>query len=160
MIRTAIISICVVACTMTLVGWGLTYNKALLLFSYFPSPPLSYGGVGCNITDSSVQFFCRKRSDSVSPTIEHSWGGFAFKDEIQTPVTNRVTVNMRNTVITAPTWAIAVLFGLYPAIAFIRGPMRRWRRCRKGHCSHCGYDLTGNVSGVCSECNSPVILDR
>jgi hypothetical protein len=23
---------------------------------------------------------------------------------------------------------------------------------RPGHCPHCGYDLTGNVSGVCPEC--------
>ena len=30
-----------------------------------------------------------------------------------------------------------------------------WRRDRKqppGHCWKCGYDLTGNVTGVCSEC--------
>jgi hypothetical protein len=24
------------------------------------------------------------------------------------------------------------------------------------HCSHCGYNLTGNVSGVCPECSTPV----
>ena len=28
-----------------------------------------------------------------------------------------------------------------------------WKdRTRKGHCRSCGYDLTGNVSGVCPEC--------
>ena len=30
-----------------------------------------------------------------------------------------------------------------------------WRRDRRhppGHCRKCGYDLTGNVTGVCSEC--------
>ena len=26
----------------------------------------------------------------------------------------------------------------------------------RGHCQTCGYDLTGNVTGVCSECGSPV----
>lgn len=25
-----------------------------------------------------------------------------------------------------------------------------------GHCQKCGYDLTGNVSGVCPECGTPV----
>ena len=25
-----------------------------------------------------------------------------------------------------------------------------------GHCQRCGYDLTGNVSGVCSECGTPI----
>ena len=32
-----------------------------------------------------------------------------------------------------------------------------WRRDRKippGHCQSCGYDLTGNTTGVCSECGT------
>jgi len=33
----------------------------------------------------------------------------------------------------------------------------RWRRFRIiGRCSRCGYDLTGNTSGLCSECGLPV----
>jgi hypothetical protein len=28
----------------------------------------------------------------------------------------------------------------------------RAERRAKGHCLHCGYDLTGNVSGACPEC--------
>ncbi len=30
------------------------------------------------------------------------------------------------------------------------------RRHPPGHCQKCGYDLTGNVSGVCSECGEPI----
>ena len=30
------------------------------------------------------------------------------------------------------------------------------RFARKGHCRKCGYDLTGNVTGVCSECGTKV----
>lgn len=44
----------------------------------------------------------------------------------------------------------------YPALAFIRGPVRRWRRRKKGLCVKCGYDLTGNVSGVCPECGTRI----
>ena len=29
------------------------------------------------------------------------------------------------------------------------------RRIPPGHCLRCGYDLTGNTSGVCSECGAP-----
>lgn len=29
------------------------------------------------------------------------------------------------------------------------------RRYLRGHCPECGYDLTGNVSGVCPECGEP-----
>jgi len=50
-----------------------------------------------------------------------------------------------------------LVLGAYPAFAFIRGPMRRWRRRRKGLCLKCGYDLTGNESGVCPECGSVVL---
>jgi len=30
------------------------------------------------------------------------------------------------------------------------------RRIESGHCKKCGYDLTGNVSGVCPECGTPI----
>ncbi len=30
------------------------------------------------------------------------------------------------------------------------------RRVRPGHCGRCGYDLTGNISGVCPECGAAV----
>jgi predicted amidophosphoribosyltransferase len=31
----------------------------------------------------------------------------------------------------------------------------RDRRIPPGHCQNCGYDLTGNVSGICPECGQP-----
>jgi hypothetical protein len=31
----------------------------------------------------------------------------------------------------------------------------RDRRVAAGHCPRCGYNLTGNVSGVCPECGTP-----
>jgi len=51
-----------------------------------------------------------------------------------------------------PIWLLFILFSIYPTIAFISGPLRRYRRRRKGLCIHCGYNLTGNTTGVCSEC--------
>ena len=58
--------------------------------------------------------------------------------------------------ISTPLWLAASLFAAYPAIAFIRGPLRRWRRRRRGECQNCGYNLTGNVTGVCSECGTKI----
>ncbi len=49
-------------------------------------------------------------------------------------------------------WVIACLLAAYPAVTFIRGPLRRRHRRKRGLCAGCGYDLTGNVSGVCPEC--------
>ena len=53
---------------------------------------------------------------------------------------------------TVQLWLLLVLFGAYPVTAFIRGPLRRWRRRKRGLCIRCGYNLEGNVSGVCSDC--------
>ncbi len=35
--------------------------------------------------------------------------------------------------------------------------LRHRRRIPPGHCQQCGYDLTGNESGVCPECGRPVV---
>ncbi len=57
---------------------------------------------------------------------------------------------------------LALLFSLYPAALFIRGSLRRYRRRRlslrglRGLCLRCGYDLEGNVSGVCPECGTEI----
>ena len=64
------------------------------------------------------------------------------------------------------TWATAVYGGLAAVwLGAAVGPFgRRWWRGRLGQrrvldnlCPHCGYDLTGNVSGVCPECGDPWI---
>ena len=49
-----------------------------------------------------------------------------------------------------PLWALVMLFSAYPVVA-LRGNRARLRRRRRvrGLCEECGYDLTGNVSGVC-----------
>ncbi len=52
----------------------------------------------------------------------------------------------------APLWAAIPATAFLPLLVFVRGPLRRKRRRRRGLCVGCGYDLRGNVSGVCSEC--------
>lgn len=49
---------------------------------------------------------------------------------------------------------IILLLAAYPLGALIRGPVRRRRRRRRGLCVKCGYNLTGNTSGVCPECGT------
>ena len=55
-----------------------------------------------------------------------------------------------------PAWIVILLSATYPIIAFIRGPLRRRRRRKRGLCPTCGYNLTGNVTGVCPECAAKV----
>lgn len=62
-------------------------------------------------------------------------------------------------------WLVLAVTGALPAVAVARQGLRarRWlaaRRARhraaRGTCPRCGYDLTGNVSGVCPECGTKV----
>lgn len=46
-----------------------------------------------------------------------------------------------------PVWLAIPAIAVPTAILWYRG-----RRPPKGHCRKCGYNLTGNVSGVCPEC--------
>ena len=55
-----------------------------------------------------------------------------------------------------PLWLVFVLFATCPTIVFIRGPLRRWRRRKRGECVACGHNLTGSVSGVCPECGGVI----
>ena len=51
-----------------------------------------------------------------------------------------------------PLWALLLISTVPTLLA--------WRKLRReyppGHCEKCGYDLTGNVTGRCSECGESV----
>ncbi len=52
-----------------------------------------------------------------------------------------------------PAWAVVAGFWLPPAARAAWWVAGRRRACRRrGLCAACGYDLRGNVSGVCPEC--------
>ena len=57
-----------------------------------------------------------------------------------------------------PYWSIALLVSL-PAFGLAPGEIRERRRRRRMQarlCVKCGYDLTGNESGVCPECGEAI----
>ena len=56
-------------------------------------------------------------------------------------------------------WAMAAYVGV-PGLLYVARnvvPRKRARRLERGLCADCGYDLTGNVSGVCPECGGVVV---
>jgi hypothetical protein len=57
-----------------------------------------------------------------------------------------------------PDWFLFLTAGIVPfRLAFwFRAWRRMHRRRRLGLCLQCGYDLTGNISGICSECGKPI----
>lgn len=67
------------------------------------------------------------------------------------PIAYRLIVHVRS-------WVLALLAAVVWPL-FLRGCIRKRRRrlrARQGRCASCGYDLTGNESGVCPECGQPV----
>ena len=59
------------------------------------------------------------------------------------------------TVRSYPTWMFLVATLIPTALAW-----RRLRRPVPGHCRKCGYNLTGNVTGKCSECGTTFETDQ
>jgi hypothetical protein len=54
-------------------------------------------------------------------------------------------------------WVFPVDFAILPTIWLINWGFRRVRRpVQPGVCRKCGYNLTGNVSGVCPECGTVI----
>lgn len=51
-----------------------------------------------------------------------------------------------------PLWIPLLLLTLFAGLRV------RWRPVPPGHCTHCGYSLIGNTSGVCPECGTAVDL--
>jgi hypothetical protein len=49
-------------------------------------------------------------------------------------------------------WLPVIALATYPVIVFIRGPLRRRRRRRRGLCRNCGYNLRGLTEARCPEC--------
>ncbi len=50
-----------------------------------------------------------------------------------------------------PGWLVVLLLSAYPVPMLAYGLLRR-KPIPPGHCEKCGYNLKGNVSGVCPEC--------
>lgn len=59
-----------------------------------------------------------------------------------------------------PLWMIVSLLFIQPALAFIRGPLRRVIRRRRNQCLVCGYSRIGNETGICPECGHTVPFIR
>jgi hypothetical protein len=55
-------------------------------------------------------------------------------------------------------WLLACVLALLPAVWIVTSIRAHGqaRHRRLGHCLRCNYDLTGNVSGRCPECGTPI----
>ena len=75
------------------------------------------------------------------------WTRFDLESDSSVDVSGGVAVRS----VELPHWLPVAVFGLAPALSILRRLSRR----PPGHC-RCGYDLTGNISGVCPECGARI----
>jgi len=68
----------------------------------------------------------------------------------------RVVTNYYILALSMPAWFVFIPLSAYPLLYFTRGPIRRYFRRRKGLCLKCAYNLTGNTTGICPECGTPM----
>ena len=74
----------------------------------------------------------------------YSWSQFALLP--------RLGANLPQRYVSIPLWMPFALLGGTTLLIFRRDA----RPIPPGHCQKCGYNLTGNVSGVCSECGTRI----
>ena len=131
--KTIIVALMLLTLLVLLIGW-ITKNDIITLDPRVFRDSFSFAGWSLAVAWAASQPL----------GIPHRWafGGFEYDYLFVDGVT----------IVFIPLWVFACLFALYPTIAFIRGPLRRHRRQRKGQCLQCGYSLEGNVTGVCPEC--------
>ncbi len=72
--------------------------------------------------------------------------GFAWNELGMVIIPNSRRVGLRQNVY-LPLWIAPLATGIFTILA-----ARRHRKWQIGKCGFCGYDLTGNMSGVCPEC--------
>ena len=149
--------LCVAACVL----WGRSYRVGSV-FGYHAEP--APGGWDRN-------FYCASYSGRLSfvalsqkVKTDYERDGFFARDDRDTAVRpipgfagfGRFTIQGRGmgwTEVRLPHAAAVLVTAMTPA--FVLGRSLRRRRRREGNlCRQCGYDLTGNVSGVCPECGS------
>ena len=94
--------------------------------------------------------------DPRKPDLHLSWTRIGFRRaRMYRQSSNTYSETMY--VVYCPSLIVIGCLAAYPVVVLIRRPARR--RCyRREHslCVTCGYDLTGNVSGVCPECGTKV----
>ncbi len=170
----------IVVLTLAAVGAGVAWSLSLRPMGVYPRCGLLVEGLACWAGDGRLSIFRYTCPDCLSHHLQRhaqtcqydgQFGRFPpatprtteFEirgldaDIAEAPGIHAVTVHLS-------LWLPLVGFAAYPVtvgiVAFIRGPLRRYRHRKRGRCIHCGYDLRGTTGGVCSECGSAVRSTR
>ena len=86
----------------------------------------------------------------------HRFLGFAYwRDDLILDLDSGAVLFFDFDYVEVPLWFPCAITAILPALwRYRRG--RRLRSDGMPHCAKCAYNLTGNVSGICPECGTPI----
>ena len=177
MIRKTIIVVLTLAAFLTVVPWIVSVDAHVEWITYTrpdmtPLPVNSVLGVGATLSNNVLSVGYqrlplsllsgdaeRKFREEVNPgfngwvedQVARIWRPGAFPERWRPFI--RTFGPGGGHAVSIPLWFATLAFAAYPALAFIRGPLRRHRRRKRGLCLTCGYDLRGSPER-CPECGT------
>jgi len=83
------------------------------------------------------------------------WHGVSYLGNGDNPFSKPLGKGYGNRYFAAPAWMACLLLAILP-VTFVGRAMRNRALIRWHRCSTCGYNLTGNTSGVCPECGTAI----
>lgn len=129
-------------CAFLLLDSGVvSWNASVWMDSSLHAPPISAFRLGWK----DRRRFPKRQSSLWLPTIRFS------SRQINIGVDRKTTA--RYSYYALPLWIPILVLG---GLSGRRFYLDRRLRIPPGHCKKCGYDLTGNVSGVCPECGTAI----
>jgi len=141
-------------CALILVAWGMSLRRGLSYYHRTWRATLACSSISVLVTNpGGYQADLNKKFKQNGGA---KWFVYAIRPYtvsdygLAWPESRGVGVFMDATEITIPLWSLLLI----PAIptAWLWHRDRRKKRIGPGCCLRCGYDLKGNISGVCSEC--------
>jgi hypothetical protein len=118
------------------------------------------GGLGIDNTPQLQNFYAERNRKMQAVNLRRRIRGLidrqaiqAINAQMQAIMVMRPPVPFRRAI---PYWAISACLLVLPA-AWLVHFHRRSVRHAGGRCAACGYDLRGNISGVCPECGTPIM---
>lgn len=131
------------ACIAVLASWAVSITHTAI----YVQPGRTWS-LYMRVAEGQIGLFSQAAPFFPPPTYRWHWA--------RSPISADWTWDVR--VLTARDWTIIVPFWmpLCGAVALTVLAWWPWKRRRPGCCRRCGYDLTGNTSGVCPECGRGV----
>ena len=140
------------ACPLVLALWAWTYDTWRV--GTRPGQVVAYVTWGADGETFVRQSLQQKRQAAEGWVFMrgHASTSLAFAGfEFYRGTTPRSGMTFAFALLAVPLWPLVAMTLALPAVRLC---LACRRRTRHGRCGLCGYDLTGNVSGVCPECGT------